>query len=105
MTDTTRLPGGGEDRVVKCPVCSNTMTKMEAEGVAVSARAHVHHEGSGFHTKPGRLVVRTAPPRHSVASDNDSKGRGFPLNQGNEGWGISEPFVSSRFEILLYPEQ
>jgi hypothetical protein len=33
MTDTTRVPGGGEDRVAECPVCSNVMTKMEAEGV------------------------------------------------------------------------
>jgi Zn-finger nucleic acid-binding protein len=39
MTDNAQLPGGGEDRVVECPVCSNTMTKMEAEGVTVDVCA------------------------------------------------------------------
>src|SRR5215210_1667115 len=34
-TDTTRLPDASEDRVIECPVCSNTMTRMEAEGVTV----------------------------------------------------------------------
>jgi hypothetical protein len=33
--DAGRVPGGGEDRVVECPVCTNTMTKMEADGVRV----------------------------------------------------------------------
>jgi len=32
-TDSARLPGGGGDRVIECPVCSNVMTWMEAEGV------------------------------------------------------------------------
>src|SRR5215210_6704352 len=31
-TDTTRLPDGREDRVIECPVCSNTMTTMTADG-------------------------------------------------------------------------
>ena len=39
MTNNARLPGGGEDRVVECPVCSNVMTKMEAEGVTVDVCA------------------------------------------------------------------
>jgi uncharacterized protein len=39
MMNNARLPGGGEDRVVECPVCSNTMTKMEAEGVTVDVCA------------------------------------------------------------------
>src|SRR3954470_20984663 len=38
-TDAGRVPGGGEDRIVECPVCSNTMTKMEAEGVTVDVCA------------------------------------------------------------------
>src|SRR5215217_199809 len=38
-TDTTRLPDAREDRVIECPVCSNTMTKMEAEGVRVDVCA------------------------------------------------------------------
>jgi Zn-finger nucleic acid-binding protein len=39
MTDTTRLPDAREDRVIECPVCSNVMTKMEAEGVTVDVCA------------------------------------------------------------------
>jgi hypothetical protein len=31
------LPEASEDRVIECPVCSNIMTKMEAEGVTVEA--------------------------------------------------------------------
>jgi uncharacterized protein len=38
-TDTGRVPGGGKDRIVDCPVCSNVMTKMEAEGVTVDVCA------------------------------------------------------------------
>jgi hypothetical protein len=34
-TDASRVPGGGEDRVVECPVCSNVMTRMEAGGVTL----------------------------------------------------------------------
>ena len=33
MMNNAQLPGGGEDRVVECPVCSNAVTRMEAEGV------------------------------------------------------------------------
>jgi Zn-finger nucleic acid-binding protein len=39
MTNIARLPGGGEDRFIKCPVCSNVMTRMEAEGVTVDVCA------------------------------------------------------------------
>src|SRR3954471_22719211 len=39
MTDTRQIPGGGEDRAIECPVCSNTMTKMEADGVRVDVCA------------------------------------------------------------------
>ena len=39
MTNNAQLPGGGEDRVVECPVCSNVMTRMEAEGVTVDVCA------------------------------------------------------------------
>jgi uncharacterized protein len=39
MTDTTRLPDASEDRVIECPVCSNTMTTMESEGVTVDVCA------------------------------------------------------------------
>jgi Zn-finger nucleic acid-binding protein len=39
MTDTAGVPGGGEDWVVECPVCSNVLTKMEAEGVTVDVCA------------------------------------------------------------------
>ena len=35
-TDTTRLPDASEDRIIKCPVCSNAMTTMVAEGVTVN---------------------------------------------------------------------
>ena len=38
-TDATQPPGGGEDRIIKCPVCSNSMTTMEAEGVKVDVCA------------------------------------------------------------------
>ena len=38
-TDTTRQPDGREGRVIECPVCSNTMTTMEAEGVTVDVCA------------------------------------------------------------------
>jgi hypothetical protein len=38
-TDTGRVPGGGEDRIVECPVSSHTMTKMEASGVTLDVRA------------------------------------------------------------------
>jgi hypothetical protein len=31
--------GRGEDRGIECPVCSNVMTKMEAEGVTVDVCA------------------------------------------------------------------
>jgi hypothetical protein len=36
-TDTGKVPGGGEDRVVECPVCSNVMTTTEAGGVTVDS--------------------------------------------------------------------
>ena len=38
-TSTGRLPGGGEDRVVECPVYSNVMTRMEASGVTLDVCA------------------------------------------------------------------
>ena len=38
-TDTTRLPDASEDRVIECPVCSNAMTTMTAEGVTVDVCA------------------------------------------------------------------
>jgi Zn-finger nucleic acid-binding protein len=38
-TDTTRLPDASEDRIVECPVCSNVMTTMTAEGVTVDVCA------------------------------------------------------------------
>jgi hypothetical protein len=41
-TDTRRVPGGGYDRVIECPVCSNVMTKMEAEGVRVDVCPRGH---------------------------------------------------------------
>jgi hypothetical protein len=34
-TDTTRLPDASADRIIECPVCSNAMTTMVAEGVTV----------------------------------------------------------------------
>src|SRR5829696_10148601 len=34
-TDTTRLPDASEERIIECPVCSNTMTTMSADGVTV----------------------------------------------------------------------
>jgi Zn-finger nucleic acid-binding protein len=37
--DTTRLPDAREDRVIECPVCSNVMTTMSAEGVTVDVCA------------------------------------------------------------------
>jgi hypothetical protein len=39
MIDTNQLLGGGEDRVVECPVCSNVMTRMEASGVTLDVCA------------------------------------------------------------------
>jgi hypothetical protein len=33
--DTTRLPRASEDRAIECPVCSNAMTSMTAEGMTV----------------------------------------------------------------------
>ena len=39
MTNDTRLPDASEDRVIECPVCSNVMTRMEAEGVTVDVCA------------------------------------------------------------------
>ncbi|CAN5780294.1 hypothetical protein BH18ACT11_BH18ACT11_15260 [soil metagenome] len=38
-TDSTRIPDASEDRVIECPVCSNTMTRMEFEGVTVDVCA------------------------------------------------------------------
>src|SRR5919202_58772 len=38
-TDTSKLPGGGYDRVIECPVCSNVMTKMESGSVTVDVCA------------------------------------------------------------------
>ena len=38
-TDSARLPGGGEARVIECPECSSVMTRMEAEGVSVDVCA------------------------------------------------------------------
>jgi hypothetical protein len=38
-TDTTRLPDASEERVIECPVCSNVMTTMTAEGVTVDVCA------------------------------------------------------------------
>jgi len=38
-TDTTPLPEASEDRVIECPVCSNAMTTMTAEGVTVDVCA------------------------------------------------------------------
>jgi Zn-finger nucleic acid-binding protein len=38
-TDTTRLPDASEERVIECPVCSNAMTTMTAEGVTVDVCA------------------------------------------------------------------
>ena len=37
--DTTWLPDAREDRVIECPVCSNAMTTMTAEGVTVDVCA------------------------------------------------------------------
>ena len=39
MTNNARLPGRGEDRVIECPVCSNAMTIMTADGVTVDVCA------------------------------------------------------------------
>jgi Zn-finger nucleic acid-binding protein len=38
-TDTTRLPRASEDRIIECPVCSNPMTTMSAEGVTADVCA------------------------------------------------------------------
>src|SRR5215203_501534 len=38
-TDTSRLPNASEVRIIECPVCSNTMTTMTAEGVTVDVCA------------------------------------------------------------------
>ncbi len=38
-TDTSRLPNASEERIIECPVCSNTMTTMTAEGVTVDVCA------------------------------------------------------------------
>ena len=38
-TDTTRLPDASEERIIECPVCSNVMTTMTAEGVTVDVCA------------------------------------------------------------------
>ncbi len=38
-TRTARLPDASENRVLECPVCSNTMTTMAAEGVTVDVCA------------------------------------------------------------------
>jgi uncharacterized protein len=38
-TDTTPLPDASEERIIECPVCSNTMTTMSAEGVTVDVCA------------------------------------------------------------------
>ncbi len=39
ITNTTRLPDASENRVLECPMCSNTMTTMAAEGVTVDVCA------------------------------------------------------------------
>jgi Zn-finger nucleic acid-binding protein len=39
MTDSTRLPDASGDRILVCPVCSNTMTTMEAEGITADVCA------------------------------------------------------------------
>src|ERR671914_618370 len=38
-TDITRLPDASEERIIGCPVCSNVMTTMSAEGVTVDVCA------------------------------------------------------------------
>ncbi len=38
-TGNTRTPDASEDRVLECPVCSNAMTAMEAEGVTMDVCA------------------------------------------------------------------
>ena len=55
MTDTTRLPDASEDRVIECPVCSNTMTTMAADGVTVDVCAG-GCSGTQAENKPTRLA-------------------------------------------------
>jgi uncharacterized protein len=38
-TETTPLPDASEERIIECPVCSNVMTTMTAEGVTVDVCA------------------------------------------------------------------
>ena len=50
MTNNTQLPGGGYDRIIECPVCSNVITKMEADGVTVDVcpRGHTSRLGVSY---------------------------------------------------------
>jgi hypothetical protein len=51
--NNTRLPDASEERIIECPVCSNVMTTMTAEGVTVDLCAG----GAGSWFDAGELAI------------------------------------------------